>query len=190
MDLARSLPSGSTIRRTPRRWPSAARRWGRRRWSPHQPWTGRPCVRSVGRPIPSGVPPAGRCSCARASSRVGVLLPSCSRRSAPHESCTAGEACQGRSVPGGGRGTGHTLGGAVLQDHHGAGTALTPSGARPAGPDTGRMTWGRRHVNSIARGCQTWAGRIRARSVQPNAIRSAQGRACVHRGALSPEHSR
>ena len=34
------------------------------------------------------------------------------------------------------------------------------------------------------------SGRIRTRSVQPNAIRSAQGRACVHRGALSPEHSR
>jgi hypothetical protein len=27
-------------------------------------------------------------------------------------------------------------------------------------------------------------------SVQPNAIRSAQGRACIHREALSPEHSR
>ena len=34
------------------------------------------------------------------------------------------------------------------------------------------------------------AGRIHTRSVQPSAIRSAQGRACVHRGALSPEHSR
>jgi hypothetical protein len=34
------------------------------------------------------------------------------------------------------------------------------------------------------------SGRIRTRSVQPRALRSAQGRACVHRGALSPEHSR
>jgi hypothetical protein len=34
------------------------------------------------------------------------------------------------------------------------------------------------------------SGRIRTRSVQPSAIRSAQGRVCVHRGALSPEHSR
>ena len=34
------------------------------------------------------------------------------------------------------------------------------------------------------------SGRICTRSVQPSAIRSAQGRACVHRGALSPEHSR
>jgi hypothetical protein len=33
------------------------------------------------------------------------------------------------------------------------------------------------------------SGRIRTRSVQPSAIRSAQGRVCVHRGALSPEHS-
>ena len=34
------------------------------------------------------------------------------------------------------------------------------------------------------------SGRIRTRSVQPNAIRSAQGRAGVHHGTLSPEHSR
>jgi len=34
------------------------------------------------------------------------------------------------------------------------------------------------------------SGRIRTRSVQPSAIGSAQGRACVYCGALSPEHFR
>ncbi len=74
-----------------------------------------------------------------------------------------------------------------------AGPGLRPSlprTGRLAGPVAGGMAWGCRGTNSIARRSTPVSGRIRTRSVQPSAIRSAQGRACVHRGALSPEHSR
>ena len=59
----------------PRRWRCAARRSGNRRWWSRRVWTGRRCVRSGGKPIPSGVPPVASCSCARASSRGEGLLP-------------------------------------------------------------------------------------------------------------------
>jgi len=50
------------------------------------------------------------------------------------------------------------------------------------GPDDSANAWHKLH----SRQKQSGSGRIRTRSVQPSAIRSAQGRACVHRGALSP----
>ena len=70
------------------------------------------------------------------------------------------------------------------------GTALAPTCEGPARPVPARMTEGRPTVTSIARG-GTHLVRPHQGAVSPNnAIRSAQDRACVHRGALSPEHSR
>jgi hypothetical protein len=70
------------------------------------------------------------------------------------------------------------------------GTAMAPPREGPARPVPERRTAGGPTVISIARG-GTHLVRPHQGAVSPNnAIRSAQGRACVHRGALSPEHSR
>jgi hypothetical protein len=145
---------GCIIRRTARPSPSAARRLVNRRWSPHQPWTGRPCVRSVGRPILSGVLPAGSGSCARASSHGEEHLPACPQRRAPHEIRTTGETCQGRRVPGGGQGTGSTACRQSSGVADASGTAIAPACEGPARPVPARMTEGSPTVTSIARGGQ------------------------------------
>src|SRR5262249_39807392 len=96
---------------------------GNRLSSPHQPWTGRPCVRSVGRPIPSGVPPVASDLCVRVSSRVAVRPRRCWLGSGRHEvdpPQAAGGKRPGEGVPGGGsavaqRGRGSSLEGSAGQ---------------------------------------------------------------------------
>jgi hypothetical protein len=145
---------GCTMRRRVRLWRCAARRSGNRRWWSRWDWTSRRCVPSVGRPIPSDVPPVASYSCARMSSHGEGLLPAWHQRSTPHEIRTAGEPCQGRRVPGGGQGTGAT----AYRQYAGAAdapsTAIAPARVGSAEPVTGRMTEGGPQVNSIARGCQ------------------------------------
>ena len=184
---------GCTIRRTPRPWPSAARRLGNRRWRPQQPWTGRRCVPSGGRPIRSGVPPAGSGSCAPASSRAGVRHRLYGLGSARHEAdprqAAGGESARGvvclavaRWCPCAGR---DAVWGA--QRARSADCCPTGEAVRACGRRDG-VGVPRHKLHSASE--HPVSGRIRTRSVQPSAIRSAQGRACVHRGALSPEHSR
>ena len=101
-----------------------------------------------------------------------------------------GESSQGCGLSGGGpvvsqRGQGCGLGGAAGQV-----CTLRPPQGRLAGPVAGGRAGGVARSKLHSASVHPMSGRIRARSVQPNAIRSAQGRACVHRGALSPEHSR
>ena len=131
---------GCTMRRRPRRWRCAARRSGNRRWWSRWGWTGRRCVPSVGRPIPSGVPPVASGSCVRASSHGEEHLPAWHQRSAPHEIRITGEPCQGRGVPGGSQGTRTT----ACEHCSGAAkaprTAIAPSSVGPAEPVTGRIT--------------------------------------------------
>ena len=88
-------------------------------------WTGRRCVPSGGRPIPSGVPPVVSCSCVPVSSRGEGRLPPYRRRSARHE---ADPRHGGRAQPGvwcvwrrpgvSLRGQGHPLGGSAGQVCH------------------------------------------------------------------------
>jgi hypothetical protein len=145
---------GCTIPATLRPWRCAARRSGNRRWWSRWDGTGRRCVPSVGRPIPSGVRPVASGSCARASSRAEEPLPTWPQRRAPHEIRPAGATCQGRRVPGGGQGTETT----ACEQCSGAaaapGTAIAPARVGPAAPVTGRMTEGGPTVTSIARGGQ------------------------------------
>ena len=63
---------GCITRRRRRPSRSAVPHLGNCRWRRPCRRPGRRCVPRVGRPIPSGVPPAGSCSCAPALSRAGV----------------------------------------------------------------------------------------------------------------------
>jgi len=181
---------GCTMRRRPRLWRCAARRLGNRRSWSRWGWTGRRCVPSVETPIPSGVPPVASGSCARVSSRGEGLLPASPRGSAPHEIRTTGEPGQGCRVPGDSQGTPPTAWRQSCRAVAAPGTAIAPAREGPARPVPARMTEGGPTVTSIARG-GTNLVRPHQGAVSPNnAIRSAQGRTGVHRGALSPEHSR
>jgi hypothetical protein len=130
----------------------------------------------VERPIPSGVPPVGRCSCVRVSSRGEGLLPACPQRRAPHEIRPTGEPDQGRRVPGDSQGIPTT---AWRQDSRGAaapGTAIAPAREGPARPVPDRLTEGGPTVTSIAHGSKNLV-RLHQGAVRPNnAIRSTQGR--------------
>ena len=100
-----------------------------------------------------------------------------------------GEVGQGGGVSGGGpvvalRGQGRGLGGSQGQI---CGLPPTGEAVRACGRRDG-VGVPRHKLHSASE--HSMSGRIPTRSVQPSAIRSAQGRACVHRGALSPEHSR
>ena len=154
MDLARSLPSGSPIRRTPRRWPSAARRWGRRRWRCPWRWTGRRCVRSGATCTRSAAPPVGSSWSAPRSSHGRAPHRWCWLGSVPHERGTAGEACQGRGVLAGGC---RAVGAGVRRGAEGL-KGLDLPGVRswmgPMAVVPGRRTEGERRVNSIAYGWQ------------------------------------
>jgi hypothetical protein len=100
-----------------------------------------------------------------------------------------GESGQGGGLSGGGpvvalRGQGRGLGGSQGQL-----CGLLPPGeaVRACGRQDG-VGVTRHKLHSASE--YSMSGRIRTRSVQPSALRSAQGRTCVHRGALSPEHAR
>jgi hypothetical protein len=144
----------STIMPTLRHWPTAAPPSGNRLWSPHQPWTGRPCVRSVGRAIPSGVLPAGSCSCARVSSRVAVRPRLYGLGSARHEAdprqAAGGDRPGVWSVwrwPRGVLARAGTRSGGLS----GPGLHMAALQGRLAGPVAGGRAWGCRGPNSIAR---------------------------------------
>ena len=154
MDLARSLPSGCTIPATLRPWLSVVRRWASRRWRRQQRWTGRRCVRSGGRTIPSGVPPVANGSCVRVSSRGEGLLPTYPRRSTPHEIRFPGEPDPGCRVPGDSQGTHTTAWRQSSRAVAAPGTAIAPPREGPARPVPDWMTEGGPTVTSIARGCQ------------------------------------
>ena len=190
MDLARSLPSGCTMRRRPRRWRCVARRSGNRRSWSRWGWTGRRCVPSVETPIPSGVPPVASGSCAPASSHGEEHLPASPRRNAPHERRSTGEPNQGCRVPGDSQGTPTIAWRQSSRAVAAPGTAIAPPREGPVRPVPERRTEGGPPVISIARG-GTNLVRPHQGAVSPNnAIGSAQGRVWAHRGALSPEHSR
>jgi hypothetical protein len=125
--------------------------------------------------------PAWRCTPAGAGWGARGMRPTHDRR--------PGEVGQGGGVSGGGP--------VVFLRRQGRGLGAQRAGAAedcPAGKAV--RACGRRDGAGVPRhklhsaSAHPVSGRIRARSVQPSAIRSAQGRACVHRGALSPEHSR
>jgi hypothetical protein len=181
---------GCTIPATLRSWPSVVRSLASRRWRRQPRWTGRRCVRSVGRAIRSGVPPVASSSCIRVSSRGEGLLPAYPRGSAPHEIRFTGEPDQGCCVPGDSQGTLPTAWRQSSRVVAAPGTAIVPARKGPARPGPDQMTEGGPPVTSIARG-GTNLVRPHQGAVRPNnAIRSAQGWAGVHRGTLSPEHSR
>jgi hypothetical protein len=100
----------------------------------------------------------------------------------------------GQGVGGGASGGGPAV--ALRREGRGL-EGVRGSSLRTTGPtgEAGRA-WGRREGVGVTRhklhstSEHPVSGRIRTRSVQPSAIRSAQGRVCVHRWALSPEHSR
>src|SRR5262245_26285993 len=169
---------GCISRRTPRPSPSAARRLGNRRWSPHQPWTGRPCVRSVGRPILSGVLPAGSASCALGSSHGEEHLPACPQRHAPHEIRTTGETSQGRRVPGGGQGTeGNSLegvlrGGRCTRHGH----CFRPCGVSSAchRPHDGGWPPGKLHSARLPNPAQAASGRGPSNQVLSEVLRAGR----------------
>ena len=101
-----------------------------------------------------------------------------------------GETSQGCSLSGGGpvvsrRRQGRGLGGAA-----GQGCTLRPPQGRLAWLVAGGRAWGGTRPKLHSASAHPVSGRIRTRSLQPSAIRSAQGRTCVHRGTLFPEHSR
>ena len=181
---------GCTVPATLRPWPSVVRGWASRRWRRQPRWTGRRCVRSGGKPIRNGVPPVANGSYVRVSSHGEGLLPTSPRGSAPHEIRSTGEPDQGCRVPGDSQGTPTTAWRQSSRAVAVPGTAIAPPREGPARPVPERRTAGGPTVISIARG-GTHLVRPHQGAVSPNnAIRSAQGRACVHRGALSPEHSR
>ena len=91
--------TGCTITPTRRRWRIAGPTWGNRPWPCRCLWRGRRRVPSGGTSIQSGVRPAGSCSCAPRSSRVGVRRRQHWRRSVPHDVRSAGETSKGRGAP-------------------------------------------------------------------------------------------
>jgi hypothetical protein len=101
---------------------------------------------------PERCPAWGQVLVCTGSSCGEVLLPAGHRRSAPHEIRPAGATCQGRRVPGGGRGTDTAACGQCCGAVTVPGMAIAPAREGPAGPGTGRMTEGGPHVNSIVRG--------------------------------------
>src|SRR5262245_24677252 len=101
-----------------------------------------------------------------------------------------GEPDQGCRMPGDSQGTHTTAWRQSSRVVAAPGTAIAPARAGPARPGPDQMTEGGPTVTSIARG-GTNLVRPHPYAVRPNnAIRSAQGRTGVHRGALSPEHYR
>ena len=100
---------------------------------------------------------------------------------------TAGATCQGRRVPGGGQGTGATACQAVRRGlyrcaRHGHGSGSCGAGRAVTGRMTEASPKGKLHSARLPKPGQ--AASVRG-PVQPSAIRSAQGRACVHRVLLS-----
>src|SRR4029453_8818922 len=111
-------------------------------------------------------------------------------RSAPHEIRSTGEPDQGCRVPGDSQGTPTTACRQSSRAVAAPSTAIAPAREGLARPVSDRMTEGGPTVTSIAQG-GTNLVRPHQGAVSPNnAIGSAQGRVCVYRGALSPEHSR
>ena len=171
---------GCTIPATLRPWPSVVRSLASRRWRRQPRWTGRRCVRSGGKPIRSGVPPVASGSCAPGSSRAGVRPRRYGLGSARHEAdprqAAGGERsgvvvclAVARWCPSAGR---DAVWGAqrARSAHCGpAGEAVRACGRREGvGVPRPKLHSASEHPVS---------GRIRTRSVQPSAIRSAQGRA-------------
>ena len=186
-------PPGSTTPPRPTPWRAAVPMWVNRRWRRPWPWTGSRCGRSEATSLRSAVPPAGRAWCAPALSRAGVRHPLSWRGRARQEAGT-------RQVAGGERPGGW----AVWRWPSGV---PARAGTRSRGAHRARAAdccptgeavraCGRREGVGVPRpqlpsaSAYAMSGRIRTRSVQPRALRSAQGRAGVYRQALSPEHSR
>jgi hypothetical protein len=111
-------------------------------------------VPSVGRPIPSGVPPAGSCSCARVSSRVAVRPRLYGLGSARHEAdprrAAGGERPGVWSVWRWPRGV-PARAGTRSGGRSGPGLHTAALQGRLAGPVAGGRAWGCRGPNSIAR---------------------------------------
>ena len=164
---------------TLRPWPSVVRRLASRRWRRQQCWTGRRCVRSGGTPIRSGVPPVGSGSyapgdpargCAPATTGWGA------RGMKPTHTRRQGEIGEGwglvwrwpRGVPAraGTRSGGSAGQVCTLRPHRGGWQGLWQASGRGG-------TQPKLHSASA----HPVSGRLRTRSVQPSAIRSAQGRA-------------
>lgn len=156
-------------------WQSAAQCWGNRRERSLRVWTGRRCVRSVERPIPSGVPPAGSCWCAPGSSRGEGRRHLRWLGSVQLEVHTAGRPrprvwCAWRQ-PGGSRW--RSLGRLWVSAGHGT-CSPVPQGRLLVGAP-GRMAEG--EAGSISIACQgdTSSEQVGTRSVQPG-VEASPGR--------------
>jgi hypothetical protein len=101
-----------------------------------------------------------------------------------------GESSQGWGLSGGGPVVSRRGQGTRSRGRSGPGLHPAALQGRLTGPVAGGRAWGGARPKLHSASEHPVSGHIRTRSVQPNAIRSAQGRTCVHRGALSPEHSR
>ena len=180
-----AVPSHATLRP----WPSVVRSLANRRWRRQQRWTGKRCVRSVGRPILSGVPPVASGSCAPGVIPRGGAPPRLASRSARHEPASLGSPARGVvCLVAAGDGDN---GLALLRGGRGATPAIAPSSVGLAGPVAGRITEGRPQwkLHSVRLPKPGQAASVRGQSNQVLSEVLRAGRE-VHRGALSPEHSR
>ena len=132
---------------------SAAPRSGNRRWRSRRPLDWQTVCAQRGDAHPERCPTCGQLLVCTGVIPRGGALPAWPQRSAQHESRTDwGRPARGVVCLAAARGRvqrpGRQYSGAVAAP----GTAIAPAREGPAGPVTGRMTWGGPHVNSIARG--------------------------------------
>ena len=151
-----------------------------RRWRPHQPWPGRPCVPNGATRIRNGVPPAVSGSCVPASSRVAVRHRLYGLGNARHEADTRHAAGRSRSGgwcvwrwPGGVSPPAGQWSGGL----RGPSRRTTAPPGRLSGPAAGGRVWRCRCTNSIARrspSCQAASVRGQSNQVLSEVLRAGR----------------